>query len=96
VHDSSDESERTEVTNEQRSTPSSVSRSPSTMNDVRERKSNIEDLVRVILALSTVLFVILALIIYVIVRDITVLFSTTIVGISVIAVFNYYFERKRN
>ncbi len=66
------------------------------MNDVRERKSNIEDLVRVILALSTVLFVILALITYVIVRDITVLFSTTIVGISVIAVFNYYFERKRN
>lgn len=90
---SSNEPELAGVTKEGRSPPDDVSRSLSSINDVRQRKSNIDELVRVFLALSTVLFVILAFLAFFVSRNVLVLLGSTIVGIAVTLVFTYYFKR---
>ena len=52
-----------------------------------------EDLMRRILAISTVGLMYFTLLAYIITRDVFILGTTTIVGVAVIAVFRYFFSR---
>jgi len=54
-----------------------------------------EDLVRLILAVSTVVLIFVALLIYAITREIMVLGATSVIGSAEFIVFKYYFPNPK-
>ena len=69
------------------STPSNNNPQPSLDPDAK---------VRQVLAYGTLLLAFSALAVYAITRDLGILGESTIVGVSVILVFTYYFKRKKS